>query len=248
MQGSLGIVDWGIGGLGVYSCVKQLSDIPVLYFSDSGSTPFGQTPTKQLHDRLQKIFEHLASLGATRIAIACNAASAAYADTDEVKGIITSGVKILRKYGETNNKIGLLAGRSTVYSRVYANQLGPRKFNLAQRVSQPLSAHVEAGRLDGEELHRDLKKIMRPLRNCDAVLLACTHYPAISDQINRYVNKDCEMLDPADEIANWVVENWRYTSSGSKDRVLTTGNSKDLRKYGKLAFGVDLQDIEQVSL
>lgn len=248
MQGSLGIVDWGIGGLGVYSRVKQLSDTPVLYFSDSGHSPFGQTPTKQLHVRLQKIFDHLASLGATRIAIACNAASAAYADTDEVKGIITSGVKILKEYGETNKKIGLLAGRSTVYSRIYPNQLGPRKFNLTQRVSQPLSAHVEAGRLDGEELHRDLKKIMAPLRNCDAVLLACTHYPAISDQIEQYVGENCKMLDPADEMANWIARNWRYSSSGEKDRILTTGNPEDLLKYGKLAFGVDLQDIEQAEL
>ena len=248
MQGALGIVDWGIGGLGVYARVKQLSDTPVMYFSDSGHTPFGQTPTKQLHDRLQRIFDHLAGLGATRIAIACNAASAAYADTDEVKGIITSGVKILQEYSETNNKIGLLAGRSTVYSRIYPNQLGPRKFDLAQRVSQPLSAHVEAGRLDGKELHRDLKKIMAPLRKCDAILLACTHYPAISDQIAQYVGKDCEMLDPAYEMANWITKNWRYSSIGATDRVLTTGNPEDLQKYGKMAFGVDLQDIEQAEL
>ncbi len=248
MQGSLGIIDWGIGGLGVYSRVKQLSDTPVIYFSDSGHTPFGQTPTKQLHDRLQKIFDHLASLGATRIAIACNAASAAYADTDEVKGIITSGVKILIEYDETNKQIGLLAGRSTVYSRIYPNKLGPRKFDLAQRVSQPLSAHVEAGRLDGEELHRDLKKIMQPLRNCDAVLLACTHYPAISDQIAQYVGENCEMLDPADEMANWITENWRYSPSSTNDRILTTGDARNLKKYGKLAFDVDLRDIEQAEL
>ena len=93
-----------------------------------------------------------------------------------------------------------------------------------------------------------LFRSMAPLRKCDAVLLACTHYPAISDQIAQYVGENCEMLDPADAMANWITKNWRYSSPDKNDRVLTTGKPEDLQKYGKLAFGVDLQGIEQAEL
>ncbi len=248
MSGFLGIVDWGVGGLGLYKLLKQRCDIPVLYFSDSGHSPYGRTPTKQLHDRLHNIFEHMFCLGATRIAIACNAASAAYPDTRNVNGIITHGVKILKKIDPAWTKVGLLAGRSTVYSHIFPNQLGPHHYHLRQRVSQPLSAHVEAGRLDGPALHADLKHIMAPLHSSNAIMLACTHYPAIQDQIARYVGKDCKMLDPAEEMADWILANWQFSQNIKQDRWLTSGSVEQLKVNGKAAFGVEISGIEKVTL
>lgn len=243
--GRLGILDWGVGGLGLYKLIRQQSDIPVVYFSDSGHQPYGRTPTNQLHDRLHGIFQYLFSQGATRVAIACNAASAAYADTDTIKGIITHGVNLMKKADPSWQKVGLLAGRSTVYSHIFPNRLGPRHFVLRQRVSQPLSAHVEAGRLDGPALHTDLKHIMAPLRHADAVLLACTHYPAIQHQIARYVADHCQMLDPAQEMADWIFNNWQFDTSDKPDRWFTSGPVAQLRTNGKAAFGVDIRDIEK---
>lgn len=248
MSGFLGIVDWGVGGLGLYKLIKQRSDIPVVYFSDSGHTPYGQTPTDQLHDRLHNIFEHLFSLGASRVAIACNAASAAYPDTNTVNGIITHGVNILKDLDPEWTKVGLLAGRSTVYSHIFPNQLGPHHYHLRQRVSQPLSAHVEAGRLDGPALHADLKQIMAPLTTSNAILLACTHYPAIQEQIAQYVSKECQMLDPAEAMAEWIMSNWEFSTEPRKDRWLTTGPPAQLKINGKAAFGVEISGIEQAEI
>lgn len=245
MSELLGIVDWGVGGLGLYKLIKQNSDIPVLYFSDSGHTPYGKTPTNQLHDRLHTIFEHLFSLGASRVAIACNAASAAYPDTENVNGIITHGIEILKTLDPSWKKVGLLAGRGTVYSRVYPNRLGPHNYHLQQRVSQPLSAHVEAGRLDGPALHADLKHIMAPLRTSDAILLACTHYPAIDYQVAKYVGKDCKILDPAQKMADWIFKNWQFDNNIGQDRWITSGPPEQLRKNGKAAFDVDISNIEK---
>ena len=248
MSGFLGIVDWGVGGLGFYKLIRQRSDIPVLYFSDSSHTPYGRTPTPQLHDRLHTIFEHLFSLGASRVAIACNAASAAYPDTENVNGIITHGVEILKTLDPSCRRVGLLAGRGTVYSRIFPNRLGPHEFQLRQRVSQPLSAHVEAGRLDGPALHADLKHIMAPLHASNAILLACTHYPAIQDQIAKYVSNDCKLLDPAEKMADWVLGNWQFDTSGKPDRWITSGDPEQLRINGKAAFGIDIPEIEQATI
>ena len=56
---ALAVVDAGIGGLGTYQAIKARSNIPVLYFSDSGYEPYGVVPTPRLRGRLQQIFEFL---------------------------------------------------------------------------------------------------------------------------------------------------------------------------------------------
>lgn len=245
-RGYLGIVDWGIGGLGLYQKLKERVDYPVMYFSDSGHTPYGKTQHTDLNARLQSIVDYLFENGAAYVAIACNAANAAYEDRDRVSGIITHGVNVLRK-GRWGN-VGLLAGRGTVNSRVYHKKLSPLTFKLHQRISQPLSAHVEAGRLSGEALHHDLETIMAPLNRCDAILLACTHYPAIEGEIRRYVAADCTILDPAEEMADWIIRSWKLEQSQSPDLWMTTGNEKALVTNGKLAFNVDISDVQRVTL
>lgn len=244
--GYLGIVDWGIGGLGLYQKLKKRADYPIMYFSDSGHMPYGKTQPTDLNARLQQVVNYLFDHGARYVAIACNAANAAYEDRDRVSGIITHGVKILRN-GRWGN-VGLLAGRVTVNSRVYHKKLSPLSFKLHQRISQPLSAHVEAGRLSGKALHQDLESIMGPLSRCDAILLACTHYPAIEGEIRRYVAKDCAILDPAEEMADWICRSWDLEPQSGEDVWMTTGNDEQLMTNGKLAFNVDIPQVRKVSL
>lgn len=48
----IGICDWGIGGLGVYKELrKRGSNADIVYFSDSGYTPYGKVPKDELHER-----------------------------------------------------------------------------------------------------------------------------------------------------------------------------------------------------
>ena len=243
MSGYLAIVDWGIGGLGLYAHLKKRANVPVLYFSDSGHAPYGKTARRELNRRLAAIFDFLFSQGASHIAIACNAASAAYEDTDTINGIIGHGVSAVKSGGWRN--VGLLAGRGTVNSRIYARRLKGTPVALRQRVSQPLSAHVEAGRLDGAELNADLRRIMAPLRRCQAVLLACTHYPAIAGQIARHAAPGCVMIDPAGRMADWILNTWDLPADDRPGRWYTTGNPDQLMTSGKRAFGVAISGVER---
>jgi len=38
-----GVVDWGIGGLGLHSHLKSFDNRPILYYSDSGHSPVSKT-------------------------------------------------------------------------------------------------------------------------------------------------------------------------------------------------------------
>ena len=248
----LGVVDFGIGGLGVYQQIKLLADIPVLYFSDSGhERPYGETEPAALRMRMDRIFNFLFDQGAGEVVIACNAASAVYEDTDQVSGIIGDGVAALSRGGWKT--VGLIAGRGTVETGAYAKRLTNLPITLTQRIAQPLSAHIEAGRLDGPELHADLNEIVTPLAGNEAVVLACTHYPAIASQIRQYVGADCVLVDPAVEMARRVVGSWDGAAGpgnatgtvSSADRFYTSGNQVQFKTFGGRAFDLDLPLLDQ---
>ncbi len=244
LKGALGIVDWGIGGLGVYREVKARADIPVVYFSDQGFTPYGKTPGAVLGDRLDQIFRFLFAQGAAHVAIACNAASAAHPGGERISRIIPFGAAMLKAGGWAH--VGLIAGRATVLSRVYRREMAPFALDLKQRVAQPLSAHVEAGNLDGADLHRDLRVILKPLYDCEAILLACTHYPVIRQQIARHVNPGCRLLDPAAAMAGWLVDHAGLGAACGEDRFFTSGDAAEFREHAKLAFEVEIETVRKV--
>lgn len=245
MSDYLGIIDWGIGGLGVFSALRQKTNIPTLYFSDSGHTPYGKTDASKLEDRLGAICEFLRQRGAGRIAIACNAANAAYADRENISGIIAHGVKALQNGGWEN--VGLIAGRGTVVSNVYENMLAGSNIKLHQRIAQPLSAHVEAGTLEGPELHNDLEEILSPISNSEAILMACTHYPVIEKQISAHVDPHCQLVDPANIMADWIVDNWQIPAGNSPDIWYTTGNTNQFIFSAKQAFNVKIENVNSVT-
>ena len=49
MSTKLGILDWGIGGVSIYKLIKEKRpDVPVIYFSDTGATPYGKMERREL--------------------------------------------------------------------------------------------------------------------------------------------------------------------------------------------------------
>lgn len=254
--GYLAIMDWGVGGLGLYKAIKARCNEPVLYFSDSGHTPYGNVPPDQLQTRLSRVFDYLFERGASHIAVACNAASTALPLYQNTSGIIDHGAAMLKSGGWRS--VGILAGRRTVLSKVYYQRLKTCSFRLRQRVAQPLSAHVEAGNLTGTDLDNDIKTVVKPIRDADAILLACTHYPAIAGRIKAHVSRHCVLLDPAERMASWIMNNWYDNPANDpaktpaldpgSDVWLTTGQPAEFRRAGAKAFDVTVGNVEQLNV
>jgi len=243
---ALAIVDAGIGGLGTYQAIKARSNIPVMYFSDSGYEPYGVVPTVRLRNRLKLIFAFLYTQGAERIAVACNAASCALPDDSNVEGIIRHGITAIGQSGIQD--IGLIGGARTIRSQVYARSLRATGINLQQRIAQALSIRVEAGDTSSDALQQETNRIMAPLYNSGAILLACTHYPAISKVIQAAVSPDTRLIDPAEHFASWIIENWKFDESDVTDYWFTTGDPAKLITNGQRAFGVNIPKVRQVTL
>lgn len=248
----LGILDWGIGGVGFYALARaRLPKLPVVYWSDAGTVPYGKQPPAELALRLVAIARWLKrEAEVTHLAIACNAASSVLPTIDlrdetlpEITGVIEHGVRAALQRTAPSQVIGIVGGRRTILSGAYRRGLSGR--TVRQRVAQAISARVEAGDLSSEGLRRELDGIMTPLREVNLLVLACTHYPALRGAFAERAPK-AEIVDPAAELLAWAVDAWQLDSAatvGEPDRVLTTGDVAATARSALLAFGMELEPV-----
>lgn len=248
----LAILDWGIGGLGFYKLLKSRHpDLPVLYFSDAGAVPYGRLSEPLLAERLRVVMRHLSERGVDRVVVACNAASTVLPllrhDTTlpGVIGVIEHGIGAVREKGVgsrekgRNNEVGVIGGERTIRSGVYGRALRGDGYRVVQRVAQPLSALIERGEIDSPALHAALARILAPLCDVDLLLLACTHYAAITDAIERHL-PDAVIIDPIDGMMRWIEREWELAGGEGEDLFLTSGDSGEMIDAAWKAFGVKI--------
>jgi len=238
----LGIIDWGIGGVSIYKLIKErLGDVPITYFSDTGVTPYGKMARAELIARLNEVIRYVKWRRVTHIVIGCNAASTALLYIDKaglkVEGVIEPAIAFTAKLKP--ERLGVIGGRRTILSGVYRRGFAHRGIDVTQRIAQPLSGMIESGDTSSEQLHHEAKRILAPLGNCSHILLACTHYPAITRVLRRFVSPQTQFVDPAAEMVN-IVRRWRLRPGGH-DEFLTSGSAASMRRAAKNAFGVALQ-------
>lgn len=238
----LGIIDWGIGGVSIYALIKEkIGDVPVTYFSDTGVTPYGKMSRRELVARLDVVIEFLRGRGVTHIVIGCNAASTAIAHLKDhgipIRGVIEPAIAMTVKLKPEN--LGLIGGRRTVVSGVYRRGFRKHGVDVRQRIAQPLSGLIESGDTTSESLQATANQILRPLFNCSHILLACTHYRAITSLLERFVSPKTKFIDPAAEMVK-IVKSWSIIDVGN-DIFLTTGDVSAMKTAANRAFGVEIK-------
>jgi glutamate racemase len=242
----LGIVDWGIGGVGLVRTLDQLAPgLPLLYWSDTGATPYGRMGVNELTARLTTVVAALAELGATEVVLACNAASTVVgrlgAAPVPVEGIIGHGVAAVPE--EIAGPVGVVGGRRTIAGGQYRRALARPGRVVLSRVAQPLSAHIEARRSGSPQFLADLARIVAPLQRVDVLVLACTHYPAASRWFAAAL-PDAMLIDPAQRLAEAVAERYphaRRTTHLATRTFLTTGDPDKMRRAAASAWGTALR-------
>jgi glutamate racemase len=241
----IGICDYGIGGIGLYKLIRQRSTVDVVYFSDSGYTPYGKVPEEELRLRLQNVIKHFNSLGISHIAVACNAASTVTPKDEKITGIIEHGINLVSKIKPTS--ISVVGGIRTIESNLYKKSFEKMEIQTVQKTAQQLSIRIEAGDIDSAELDKDIHDIFEPIKSSKYILLACTHYPVISEKILRFT-KNATLLDPAEEMANWIFSNWTGLTGNSSASWLTTGNTEQMKYAAQRSYNVTINQIEKISL
>jgi glutamate racemase len=241
----IAIIDYGIGGLGLYKMIREeFPDLPLIYFSDSGEVPYGKLPKKVLRARIQKVFEYLHGRGAGKIIVACHSASSVVLDTDKnAIGLRSQTVKAVLK--RKTKYVGIIGGGRTIRSGFYRRELSKAGLKTSQRVAQPLSILVERGEVDTAAVDNAVAKIIRPLNGCDSILLACTHYPVLSSVIQRYTS--AKLIDPVEELYRSVKKHLKQIESNLPTQFLTSGDPQLMKHAAQKAFGVNINKISKVT-
>lgn len=230
----IGIFDSGIGGLTVARAVKRL--LPreeLIYFGDTAHLPYGEKSTAAIQSYAIKICDLLLKHNCKVVLIACNSASAAAYDLLKeyagsratVMNVIDPMVNHIReKYSD--KKIGLIATRQTVNSHIYQKKIDGlgQGIDLRSLATPLLVSMIEEGFFNNKLSEGLVAEYLGhdSLKDIDALILGCTHFPLISKEINDYYGGKVEILDSSAIVARslkaWL-EMGNLLNNGTEDAI-----------------------------
>ena len=152
-----------------------------------------------------------------------------------LRELIDAGALLVENSGF--KKVGVLGALRTIDSRIYSKRLSAKGIKVVERAAQPLSALIEAGEISGARISSTLEQILKPMEGVQGLLLACTHFPAISKEIQKALPGP-RLLDPAEGVARHVIKIIGTDSFEGKDEFYTTGNAEQTRISAFKAFQV----------
>lgn len=217
------VFDSGVGGLSVYREIREkLPEAHYIYVFDNEAFPYGEKPQEFIIDRVVRIVSTIAEKHElAAIVIACNTASTVSLPalrekfTDiPIVGVVPA-IKPAAKL-TCNGVVGLLATRATV-KRPYTHELIERFATDCKVHSLGSAELVELAerKLHGEAVSLDeLRKILTPWLKMkeppDTVVLGCTHFPLLADELLSVLPDGTRIIDSGAAIARrtaWLVVN-----------------------------------------
>jgi glutamate racemase len=208
----IGVFDSGVGGLTVANAIKQiLPNENIVYFGDTAHLPYGDKSAEAIKGYSHHIADFLLEHNAKMILIACNSASAsAYESLKErfagkvpVLGVVDPVVDYVAEKGFKN--IGVIGTKRTISSGTYEKKIleaapGTRVFSMATPLFVPM---IEEGFIFDDISNAIIRTYLSDpgLTGIEALILGCTHYPIIRNQISKYFNFNVEVVDSARIVA-----------------------------------------------
>lgn len=204
----IGIFDSGVGGLTVAHAIKQiLPGESLVYFGDTAHLPYGDKSAESIRYYSGKITEFLLDHNSKVVLVACNSASASAFDTlrNEFKerAILIDVIDPVVDYMRTRNfrKIGVIGTKRTISSGTYEMKIrekvpGTSVVSMATPLLVPM---IEEGFIFDDISNAIIRSYLSndTLSGIDALILGCTHYPIIRNQISKFFNFNVEVIDSA---------------------------------------------------
>ncbi len=250
----IGVFDSGIGGLTVANAIrKALPHETLIYFGDTAHMPYGDKSAEAIKYYSLKIAKFLQLMGCKAIVIACNTASSlAYQDVKDFLGetlpimnVIDPVVAHIAQQGTYKN-IGVIGTKATIKSAVYPKKLLPLTPNLVVKsLATPLLAPmIEEGFFENNISKTVINTYLSSskLKNIEAIVLACTHYPLIQKEINQFYNGKIDILNTAHIVASHVKQqllekNLLSGTKTGKDQFFVSDKTTSFENSTRLFFG-----------
>ena len=212
----IGIFDSGIGGLTVADAIRrELPKESLIYFGDTAHLPNGDKSPDSIKYYSIRISQFLLKQHCKMIVIACNTASSfAYNTVVDFVGDAVPVVNVIDPVVEhvlaqkKNQRIGVIGTKGTVKSDIYAKKLkeGSKKIEVASLATPLLAPMIEEGFFNNKISRSIIASYLgsRKLSKIDTLILACTHYPLIRQEVEEFYKGETGIVDSAGVVAKYV--------------------------------------------
>ena len=248
----IGIFDSGVGGLTVAHAIKQiLPGESLVYFGDTAHLPYGDKSAESIRYYSQRITEFLLDHNSKVVLVACNSASASAFDSlkEEFRGktILIDVIDPVVNYLGTRSfsRIGVIGTKRTISSGTYENKIreslpSASVVSLATPLLVPM---IEEGFIFDDISNAIIRSYLsnESLAGIQALILGCTHYPIIKNQISKIFNFNVEVIDSA-RIVSMILrdtlekENLLNTSGIVNDRFFISDYTDYFEKIARMFF------------
>lgn len=207
----IGIIDSGIGGKGIEAEIqKLLPNAKTIYFRDSKNFPYGNKTSEQLQKILTDNIEELIKKGAKIIVLACNSATVSNVEYLREKfnipiiGVVPA-VKPAAEDSKTKH-IALFATPVTCESKLVSKFIHDYRdgIKVTKIPFKNLASEIEKGEI--EKAKENIKNVWAKFQdsNIDTIVLGCTHYPIIKNEIQEIVGPNISLIDSEKAVAQQV--------------------------------------------
>lgn len=250
----IGIFDSGVGGLTVMRAIcDELPSADIVYFGDTKHAPYGERSREELSRLTVDAIRRLTDAGATRIVSACNSVSASLAislfDAFNVSqgDLIEMVGPTVAYFRDFEGRIALCATNATIQSGMYQNA-----FRMIGKDIQAVPIPQLAGLIESGASPEVIEACIRDafadtdMSGCDVLILACTHYPLVTDAFLRVLG-DVPVFNPAVAVAERAYKLfWPREVKSGATRFLVSQDSAEFWRLAAALFPERAYTIEVV--
>jgi glutamate racemase len=265
----IGLFDSGVGGLTVLRELRrQLPNESTIYLGDEARMPYGTRESAEVVQFTREAMRWFAGRDCKLVVIACNTATAAALEIvrDEspmpVIGVVRPGAAAALT-ATSRRAIGVLATSLTVRSGAYIRALRDLDplVDVVQQACPKLVPIVEAGKAGTAAAEAAIREYVEPVLSegavvrpaVDTLLLGCTHYPLLREQIQDVAGRDVRVVDSATTTAlavREVLASHRITSGRARGehQLFATGPVEQFKEVARAIFREDPPDVTSTGL
>lgn len=211
---NIGFLDSGIGGLSILAEVeKTYPEHNFFYLADQDFFPYGDKQNESLLKRLKSLVpEYIEKNKLKLLVIACNTASTAALAL--LRGFINipiiGVVPAIKPAAEQSRqkRLGILATPATVKSKYTKDLLAKYASNCkVTLIGSSDMVQIAEHKAFGHSVDMGiLKQIVQPFAQdqVDAVVLACTHFPFLQEELTSILPNNVKLIDSAKGVSRQV--------------------------------------------
>jgi glutamate racemase len=255
------VFDSGVGGLSVLKPIRTLMPAArIVYVADSAGYPYGTKDPKVIEARVPALLGRMVErFDPELIVIACNTASTIALDAVRaaldlpIVGTVPA-IKPAAAMSQTR-AIGVLGTEATV-RQPYVDMLSDEFASdcIVLRHGSAELVDLAEAKLRGEETEpAAYRRILDRLLSqpggsrVDVVVLACTHFPLVRDELEAAAPRPIAFVDGAEGIARraaWLMRDIAWPAEAGPGMALFTGEAEAARAYSSGLASYGLHRIE----